>query len=375
MLERGAEVQGVVQTVAGIPVSGVQVIPVSGRVWINERAAKTNDKGEFRISCLGEGFRFDILKSGYNDYRNVTLRTGGFINTVELESVGAVAGTVVDENEDPVRNFNVRVRTPRQRDHGEDYGGYYAGFGWYGVSYTRNDGNFVLSELTVGNWARLIVRSRGFGFAIVDRNEAVPLDELSPDRAKEIKLVPFKPLSVRVLAASSKKPLANADVIFVEDEPEYPYGFNWGYDDLKVKRRSTDDTGKAVFSEPACEDGTLAVLVPGYARKHIAWTDKTPEVILELDVASKVTGTVHFRNRLVTVGGVALSNENDRYYANLADSNGTFTFDQISAGEYELEIIDVNGATSHTQQITVKVGEKKNVEVEIPESTKFDFSG
>ena len=65
----------------------------------------------------------------------------------------------------------------------------------------------------------------------------------------------------------------------------------------------------------------------------------------------------------------------DSYYFDLSNSGGTFTFDQISAGDYELSVSDLNGENVHTQQINVKKGEQKKITIEIPESTKFDFFG
>ena len=375
VLNRGTEVFGVVRSPDGKPIQDVHVTPVRGRVWITERSVKTNEKGEFKIDALAEGFHFDFLKTGCSEQRSVPLKYGGFENVIELESVGVVGGAVVDENGKPVRNFNIRVGIPRQRERGENFGNYYAGFGWSGVSFTRDDGTFVLSGLNVDHWMRLIVRAPGVGFAISDRNITSPLDQLPAFDENVLRLEKFKPLSVHVVDAKSKLPLPNATVMFLEDQPEFPHGFSWGYDVLKAIRSRTGDSGEAIFPEPACKDGTLAVLVPGYARKYVAWAGEAQEVTFELDAASVLSGVVRFRDKVVKVGGVGLSNGSDSYYFDLSNSGGTFTFDQISAGDYELSVSDLNGENVHTQQINVKKGEQKKITIEIPESTKFDFFG
>ena len=380
VLDRGTEVCGIIRTPDGTPVSGVQVVPVTCRpdtgfmnnIWIDERSATTNKKGEFEISALSDGFRFDILKAGYSEQRNATLEFGGIVNNIELESGGAVSGTVVDENEEPVRNFNIRLRIPREYDQDEMVGGYYAGFGWYGVSFTRKDGTFVVSDLNEHSLMRLIASSPGVGFAILDRSKADSIDQLPSFEQTVMRLEQFKPLSVQVVDAKTKKPLSNGVVMLLEDEPDLSRKFQWGYDELKAKRVRTGEAGLAVFNEPACVDGTLAVLVSGYARKHVAWIDESPTVTIELEVTSTLSGTVNFRDRPVTVGVVYLVDEDNRYFVDLADSDGSFTFDQIPAGDYELMVSDSNGQSNHSQQITIKPSEQKTILIKIPETSGFD---
>ena len=60
---------------------------------------------------------------------------------------GAISGNVIDLKDGPVRNFKIRVMIPRDYKGGEQVGGYYAGYDWYGISYTNRDGLFNLSGL------------------------------------------------------------------------------------------------------------------------------------------------------------------------------------------------------------------------------------
>ncbi|MDB2687551.1 carboxypeptidase regulatory-like domain-containing protein, partial [Mariniblastus sp.] len=371
VLDRGKQVRGVVINADGQPMADVDIFPLGyfggmGRIWIGERVAKTNEKGEFKIDAIGEGLRFDVLKKAYTEKRNLEFVYGDLRNEIVLEPAGAIVGTVVDENDKPVRNFNVRLEIPREHDQDEKCGNYYAGFGWYGVSFTRDDGTFVLSGMNADHWMRLIVRAPGVGFAIVDRSPSEPLDQLSPFDQNVIRLQQFKPLSVHVIHADSKKPLPDATVIFLEDEPDFPYGFNWAYDGRKKKRFATDESGTAVFSEPACNDGTIAVSAAGYARKHTSWSDDTNTVTIELVPESTLSGTVHFRERPVEVGFVGLTNDIDQV-SSIINSKGEFSFDQIAPGDYELVTADLNGEETYKQQVTVKEGEAKDIQIQIPE--------
>ncbi len=291
-LTRGTTVRGRVTNKAGRPIAGVMVAPqmqcvetgFCNRIWLSERTTSTDANGKFELPAMPMfGVTFDFLKDGYSEMRDVTLTAGESLNEIELTTGGAVHGRVVDTAGQPVRNFKVRVMIPRERDPNENVGGYYAGYDWYGVVFTRDDGEFVLTDVPAGALMRLVVSSPACGVGIVDRASTAPLDELPPAEDLTIELQPFQTLNVKVTEAASGKVVAGALVSLLEDEPDFSHGFSWGYHDLYAERRHTDETGTAHFVEPACQDGTLIVRAPGFARQRPAWTDGQREVHVALE--------------------------------------------------------------------------------------------
>ena len=250
-----------------IPVTHCLDTGVCNPIWFDERATETDDAGRFEIDAVpSAGVSFDILREGYSEQRDVTLKLDGAPNDIQLQTGGAIRGTVVDRDGKPVRNFKIRVMIPRGLERGEPGGGYYAGFDWYGISFTRDDGVFVLSGIGANSRMRLIVSSPGVGRAVLNRVKAQPLDQLSPPHDLTIELQPYTPLAVQAVDARSGQPIADALVTLLEDNADFSHGFNWGYHDLWGVRQRTDAQGWATFVEPACEDGTILVHAAGFAR-------------------------------------------------------------------------------------------------------------
>ncbi len=359
-----------------IPVTNCFETGFCNQIWIDERSAATNEQGEFEIAAVSGNFRFDILKDGYSEQRNMLLKMDGSVNEIQLQSGGAVGGTVTDSNGRPIRNFNIRVQIPRERHPEEKAGGYYAGFDWYGITFTRDDGTFVFTDVGADRWMRLIVSSPGVGRAILDRVKSQALDQLSPLDTTTIRLQPFVPLSVQVLDAHTKKPLPDALVTLLEDEPDFSGGFSWGHHDLWATRAHSNAMGTAVFAEPACEDGTVIVSAPGFARRRIAWTDGSEKMTVELEPAAILSGEVRLRDRLVKEGFVRLTSQNKDYYSiNLADENGRFEFGQLPAGDYELTVTNSNGRRLHFELLTLKLKETKSTKINISGSLDGEGAG
>jgi hypothetical protein len=363
-LSRGTSVRGVVRGTAGKPVAGVQVIPLvhcsetgfCNAIWLNERSANTDEEGEFLIEALpAAGVMFDILKDGYSEQRNVTLKSDDR-NDIQLHAGGAIRGLVLDAQQKQVRNFKIRVMIPRVRDPNEQVGGYYAGFDWYGVSYTRDDGVFVLTDIGSRAWVRLIVSAPGVGRAVLDRVQAEPLDQLAAPEDLTIQLEPFTPLAIQVRDHKSGAAIADAHAALLEDEIDFRQ-FNWGYHDLWATRARSDSTGIAVFDAPACVDGTILITASGYARQRVAWTDRARQVTIALEPAATLIGELRIADKLVAEGYVRLSTGAQDYFsADLQDAGGRFEFDRLPPGLYTLDVIGPGGQRLYTREVTLAAG-------------------
>ena len=377
-LAHGTTVRGTVRGSSGKPVAGVHIVPVThcletgvcNPIWLDERATQTNEKGEFSIAAISvKGVSFDFLKDGYSERRNVVLSPDEARNEIDLIAGGAISGNVVDARGEPVRNFKIRVMIPRAYKPNELAGGYYAGYDWYGITYTNRDGFFILTGLGANSLARLIVTSPGIGLAIVDRVKSEPLDRVSQEENRTIPLKPYAPLTVRILDSSSRKPISKGMVALLEDEINFSNGLSWGYHDLWAERRHTDADGKAQFAEPACDDGTIIVRVPGFARQRVPWANGKREMTVSLEPAAAIRGDVRLRGQLLAEGYARLtSSAKDNFGIDLSETQGRFDFDQLPAGDYQFVISNGREEVLHKRPVKLVCGRTQTENVAVSES-------
>lgn len=362
---------GVVRNTSGDPVPDVQIIAATMHlqdgllipIWFHERETTSDKRGEFQLTAIARGMTFDFLKDGYTDLRGVQLESGDSGNKIQLTAGGAIRGLVVDSAGKPVRNLNIRLTGPRQHESWEQICGFYAGFQWYGISFTRDDGVFVISDVDADHWSRLIASSPTVGFAILDRVKSEPLDHLSAAEKLTIRLKPFAPMRVKVVDEATLQPVANASVALVEDRVDFASGFNWGYDDNSAVRGQTDREGIVRFDEPAAEDGTIVVRAKGYARQRTSGAFDVPSRNIVLVRAAELHGEVRFQGQLLADGVVRLrSSLNDSFGIALEDTKGRFDFDELPAGEYVLTVENNRGrAINYSQKIKLESGKSQSI--------------
>ncbi|HVU90247.1 MAG TPA: carboxypeptidase regulatory-like domain-containing protein [Pirellulales bacterium] len=374
-LAAGTSVRGVVKGATGKPVAGVRIVPLThcldtgfgNPIWLSERAVSTDSEGRFAIAALPAAVTFDILKEGYSEKRNQALELGGAENEVQLQTGGGVRGVVVDQQGKPVRDFKIRLMIPRGLQQGEQAGGYYAGYDWYGALFTRDDGVFVLSALGAEHWGRLLVSSPGVGKAVLNRVQAHSLEDLPPADALRIPLKPFTPVQARVLDARTGKPIAGAVVSLLEDEHDFSQGFQWGYHDLWANRARTDAEGRATIREPACDDGTILVTAEGFARRHLPWTQDSGELQISLEPAATIEGEVRMEDRFFVGGWVRITSaDKDSYNAALDDRAGRFLFEMLPAGEYTFEVHSRSNQRLYARQLKLEAGQNYRENVQLP---------
>jgi hypothetical protein len=169
-LLEGRSVRGVVRDDRGEPFSGVSVTPVvfspdpnwGGLVWLDELGGQTDAQGRFQLAGLPlTGVKFDFLRPGLSDLRNQILELDGPDNIVTMQAGGAIRGRVVDWEQRPVRSFRVLLGFPREHHAADKGGGFFAGFSGIGLTYTSDDGTFVVKELVAGSVQRLSVIAPG----------------------------------------------------------------------------------------------------------------------------------------------------------------------------------------------------------------------
>ena len=267
---------------AGNPIEGVSVVPFLPypdprfglQIWLAERTARTDAQGRFALEGLPRsGVRFEFRRG---DGRSVlpyqSLKLGGVENEVKMKSAGMIRGRVVDRDGKPVRNFRILVNAPHERQVGEKFGSYFAGYCGIGITFTSDDGGFVITGLgEPGGLCRISAVADGYAEGAVDRVTSTTLAHLPPADALTIRLGPPNHLRVRAVRDGGEaRPVAGARVTLVNGDPQLDREFSWGYHDASwedMTRGRTDEQGWADFPGLACNEATVLVQAPGFGRQ------------------------------------------------------------------------------------------------------------
>jgi len=373
-LEEGQLVRGVVRNKAGKAIESVNIVPVlrspdpslCNPLWITQRQASTDARGRFEITGLPRsGTQFDILHPNYNEQRNTTLKVGGEDNEIVLTAGGAIRGIVLDPEGRPVRQFRIRIQVPRNLKPGEPAGGYYAGYDWYGISFTSEDGSFVVSDVPAGAWLRVHAIAPGYGQAILDRVQAVPLDELPA--ASPLSLTLLAPHSLRVsVATESQAPVNGALVTLIDGHPNLDRQIDWNYDARLGLGGWTSIDGHAVFSDLVFGEATVLVQHPDYGHARIGWRAGDKDVQVTLAPEAMIRGVVKLAGRPLDEFQLHLtSTAGDSHFVAVEPKDrGEFSFDQLPSGEYTLEIRDERRSL-HQEVIHLKSGDTRELAIAV----------
>jgi protocatechuate 3,4-dioxygenase beta subunit len=209
---RGGIVKGRVVDEAGNPIRGAYVtVPISGDpLALNGFETTADDNGEFewRGHPLGRDFRL----SASSVKRPRLLKTLEFAGRSELpvettvftlpfetkvdrpatnhradpgkfveasRGAGGIKGRVVDRDGRPVRTFRVTIHFPRTREAGNRLVPFYASYEDVGISFTNDDGEFLLSNLASAADYRLHVITSDLREGTVDAVRSSSLGELA----------------------------------------------------------------------------------------------------------------------------------------------------------------------------------------------------
>ncbi|AMV36376.1 carboxypeptidase regulatory-like domain-containing protein [Planctomyces sp. SH-PL62] len=369
-LAKGLTLKGIVHDSQGEPFAGVMVLPtvdVPGQrqMALFERRTETDAEGRFDVSGLpAEGVKFTFLRQGVSDLRDQELPLDRDADVL-MSAAGAIRGKVVGPDGEPVRNFRVLLNGPRERKPDDVFGGFFAGFCGIGLSYTSDDGSFLIRNLGANSVQRVTVLASGFGEVSIDRVIAEPLDRLPADRAVAFSLPKPHALRVRAVEVGTEKPVAGVRAAVILEDPAVDANFAWGYHDSawgdSVQARG-DAQGVADFTPLSFAEGTITVQAPGYGRRHVGWRDGAEEVVVELTPEAVVSGELRDSGtgrplesavvNLALVGGGQVSTTVEP-----ADA-GRFRVDGLPPGEYGLSISVPFGPTLHTERLTLKAGQE-----------------
>jgi hypothetical protein len=375
-LHTGHTARGRVLDDTGKPIPDVRVTAVVGSpdprignpYWLSEAAVRSDAEGKFELKGIPDGARFDFLKLGLSDVRNVELQLDGAANSVTMVYGGAVSGRVVDRDGKPVRNFRVLVNSPLQRRPDDKTDGFFAGYCGIGVRFTSADGSFVLTGVGAGSVYRIMALADGHGEAVADRVTAVPVNRLKETEPVTLKAGPAVVLRVRAAAADGK-PVAGARVTLVNGQPALDGSFAWGYHDASwedmVRGRTAAD-GWADFPALSFGGATVLAQAVGYGRQRVGWRNGEKELTVELAPEAILAGEVRdAAGGLVKEFYVNLQSGGDQISAGVgADQKGRFRVAELPAGTWKLVVRGADGvSTLYEEQVTLKAGETKELKI------------
>jgi Carboxypeptidase regulatory-like domain len=375
-LKAGATIKGRIVDDAGSPIEGIQVIPSinnpkpnwAGFVYLDEHMGKTDKDGRFTLEGMPEGVRCDVGGEGWSYVRQQPLFAADESkNVITLLGGGAIRGRVVDTAGHPVRNFRVQVGIPKGFKPGDPVGGYFAGYGGIGLSFTRSDGEFTISGLTAGNLHRLTVISEELGAGEADPVVAQSIARLNPADALTIKLSASHALRVRVFQAGGKV-VEGARVTLIQNEGKG--GFQWGYSDSSWDDSVTarvDAHGWAEFPSLAFGKGTIVVRAKGFSRARLDWTNNEEEFNVFLEPEARITGSVLDEAGKPVVGARIMLSWGQGEMMNVAidEKDGQYLADGLGAGKYFLSVIPSVGPQLVSLSVMLEAGKTLTEDVRV----------
>jgi hypothetical protein len=376
-LKAGATIKGRVMDDAGAPIEGVWIAPMitsfkangSGFVYVDELKATTDRDGRFTLEGMPEGARCDIVAERRSSLRQQALDPKDESkNVFTVLGEGAIRGRVLAPTGKPVRNFRIQVGIPKGSKPGDPVGGYFAGYGGSGVSFTRDDGEFIITGLTADNIHLLTVIAEGFGVGEVDQIKAQSINHLKPAEDLSIKLGLPHSLRVRVFQEGGKQ-VEGARVTVIQ---AVLGGFNWGYSDSSWDDSVTapvNAQGWAEFPALPFDKGTVVVRAKGFSRRKLEWAKDEEEFAVDLELESKLTGNVVNEEgkpvsgaRLILSWGVG-----EMMNVPLGDKDGRFSADGLGSGKYSLTVLPSDGQPLTSVTVTLEPGKTLSKEIRVKE--------
>jgi protocatechuate 3,4-dioxygenase beta subunit len=375
-LKRGSTIRGRVVDDTGQPIVGVRVVPTVknprpnwvGSVYLDELQGKTDRDGRYTLEGMPEDVKCDVVAEGWSAVRERPLSASDESkNVVTLLSGGAIRGRVIDPAGKPVRNFRVQVGIPRGAKPGDPVGGYFAGYGGTGLSFTRDDGEFIISGLTAGHLHLLTVIAEKRGVGEVDRVEAQPVQRLKPAEAVTIQLGLPHTLRIRVFREGGKL-VEGARVTVIQNEGQG--GFQWGLSESSWNDSVTarvDANGWAEFPALAFGKGTLIVRAKGFARAKQDWLKDEEEFSVYVEPESKITGRVLDESGKPASGATVMLawGAGEMMNVPVDAKDGRYMADGLSAGKYMLSVLAGGGPARFSEAIELGSGETLSKDIRI----------
>ncbi len=342
VLQPGASLPGRAVDEAGRGLAGVNIEAISpGRDYQGHSRAVSDANGYFLLDGLGRTSPYQVraTREGYSDHtmNNVTVSAGQI--TLTLAQRGAVTGWVTDRDGKPVTSFTLYLMRARE---GADP--HYLS---NSRSFSSAEGWFQYDNLDPGLY---LLEGRAEGFADT-RSDSFSIERDAP-AAPQVRLTMFRGGTLTgTVYGPDRKPLAGARVSVNEnnfiDSSISRIFKQIAPSDERERLTVTDGEGKFTFAhvtpgvyQVAAEHGRAAPRVVNDV--SIVDDDLGGNRPLELSMppGARLAGqAVDTANRPLTFCKVQISRQDSSYMdATTTDQSGAFSFDNLSAGDYQITV-------------------------------------
>jgi hypothetical protein len=358
VLETGVAIAGKVKGTGGEPVAGARVFALAeaGRPLDTE----TGPGGEFRIAGLtaGRPVRFFITADGYAQRQSSATPPAEDV-VITLDTNGTVRGRVEDAaRQSPVTDFSIsRGEAPSGGGGGMVMRMY---TGDEGRSFHAEDGAFELSNVPPGRW---VIRAEAPGY----RAAEVAGIEVATGETKEGVVLSMKrggSIIGRVVESGRGAGVPNASISWTE----VGGGTAGPMFVSNAPRRETAADADGRFAFDALPEGkiTLSASHPDYLEASIEVDpDRQGTVEIALGSGGQISGTVVGSDGRAPASGARVSLEamgeaaGGRWGGDAATAggDGSFVFEHLRAGRYEL-VAQGNAGTSAPKEIVLTDGQR-----------------
>lgn len=336
-----ADVKGRVIDAAGQPITNAKIVATADEV--NTTRATTDDKGVFTLRGFSSGTSI-LLKTAAPGFveTSTALVAPELDATITLVQQGSLRGRVQDaETLAPLQTFQIA-----------------SGYGLNPKTFKSDDGSFELTSLPPGRWSFTAV-ARGYQPAEV---KAIEIHPGQPTQPVVFSLLKGVKLSGRVVDGTTGKGIPNAALTYHTARESKSAEWHF-YSRMTAKR--TDDDGNFSLDGLPKEEVTIIASAPSYAAaRKTVMPDENGSVEIALSKGGSVSGRVIAANTAMPLNEttVSLTNLSDNTAMTIpTNEGGTFLFDNIVAGRYQLTAIN-KLARSQPQEITLRESEQlKNV--------------
>ncbi len=304
-LKSGQTVNGVLVDDRGQPISGAWMAATKQGHYApwKEQAVRTDAKGRFQLTGWDDKLSCCIVHPDLRSLFVANFKSSQEENRVVFAREGIIKGRLLDSQNQPVRQFAIKIASPDRRQAKPPFGEpvHLHTYSWP-IHFSSPDGSFTLTGLPLETDRMIQGLAPGQGDAVFTNVMTRPLNEAATVEPVVVTLAPANSLRL-TLVQPDGQPIEGARVLLCKGTAS-KQPVHWGQDDLWL----SDDVillsqkdGTAHFSAIGQNQGTLLIRAKGWARQAIVWTKESkeltvvmkPEAVLEGQIVNGVSWLGH----------------------------------------------------------------------------------
>ena len=362
-LTRGALLEGIVTDLTGEPIEGARVVAIDTSDGLRKISKNSDLTGKFVFDNLGR-FPVDIAveKNGFADVRLFEVPVNGQPINIQLEALGGMRGTVLQEDGTPLRAFSV---SPRIIEGDRELTKVPA------RTFQSEDGFFQFDGLEPGLY-NVIIGAPGFAQAVI---EGVAVNSNQWVDMQTVRLGQGGRVLGQIIDANTNQPVAGAKVTVV--------GGSRNFLTSTIQARGGGRKGQ-VMTGPDGYFEFIGLSVPQVDLKveHRAYITEviddvlsgTADLVVAIGTGGIIEGRVVDSNsefvagvQVLLSGGVKGTDSRTQ-----TDRKGFFTFPGLPTGEYTVRVTNFGTATQKiplsnapTFEVRLQAGSTEFIEFEL----------